>query len=503
MTLTQEKSGNVCTKPYENSEKWVTEWIRCRLNFKYFLQNYVKINDPDRGIIPFEPWPHLLYLIRCFLTHKEIVILKARQLGISWLVAAYALWKSQFYASTQVLLLSQGEKEATKLLDKCRFIYNQLPEYLKLEVRKDQNELMSFPDAHSEIVALPSTVKAGHGYHSSVVIRDELEHHPEAERNFAAVGPSVDAGGQMIDLSTVDKTRADTHFKLRYIGAVSGKNGAFPIFLPWWVRPVREQGLTLKDWFDRIKRKYAPWQVEQEYPETERQALGVLSTRMWFDLVATAEMRLDVLPPVDHDISRKHSGLVKVYKHPVAGRRYCLATDPSSGKEDPHAIIVMDWQTGEEVAESHGRIPAEQVAEIHDDLTRLYNNAYNTFERSGYSGGLFETRLKELRTPNQATSIKGDGTQKAGEFGFWMSHKLRGTILRELEEAVRKHSVRVHNDEAISEFESFIQLEGGEPGPTGGRHDDYVIAWAIVWYIRRFMPMPIMNMKAFPLKETW
>ena len=85
------------------------------------------IKDDLEGVIKFQPWPHLLECLEIFLTHKEVIILKARQIGMSWLVAGYGLWRALFYEGSRVLMLSQGQDEAAALLDKSRFIYMHLP----------------------------------------------------------------------------------------------------------------------------------------------------------------------------------------------------------------------------------------------------------------------------------------------------------------------------------------------------------------------------------------
>ena len=55
----------------------------------YFINNYVKISHPMRGLIPFKTYDFQTELIKDFNDHRFNVILKARQLGISTTTAAY------------------------------------------------------------------------------------------------------------------------------------------------------------------------------------------------------------------------------------------------------------------------------------------------------------------------------------------------------------------------------------------------------------------------------
>ncbi len=454
----------------------------------------MKISDPDKGIIPFEDWPHLLRLLEIFSEHRDVIILKARQLGVSWLVAAYGLWTTLFFESARVLMLSQGEDEATELLDKSRFIHSQLPPFLKLDKGKDQAGLITFPASHSQIRALPSTEKAGHGYSATLVIRDELEHHPYPDENFGAVGPSIDQGGQLIDLSTVNKMKLFTHFKTRYVGAKAGSNTAFPVFLSVMERASRLDGQSFEEWFEIIQKKYPPWQVEQEYPFTEDEALTSLKTRKFFSI---DETYMDVANPITHELSDKYSGLVKIYKLPVVGKKYLVFTDPSDGKEDPHAIIVTD-QFGEQVAESHGKTPADTCAQIHDDLVRLYNNAFNSYELNSRAGGIFSQKLKDLETPNQCPFLEVNGKLNIkGKTGWWTSKTLWNTFIWGLEEAVRLRQITIRNKQCLDEFNQFIVPEGEDPQKTRGGTDDYIDAWSRVWHLRKYLPLGAGKMKSY------
>ena len=52
----------------------------------------VWVADPLKGAIKFQEWPHLLKIIWVLLRKRLVIIVKARQIGISWLLAIYALW---------------------------------------------------------------------------------------------------------------------------------------------------------------------------------------------------------------------------------------------------------------------------------------------------------------------------------------------------------------------------------------------------------------------------
>lgn len=435
-------------------------------------------------------------LISTFESEKEVVILKARQLGISWLVCAFCLWKCLFHENVKVLFLSQGEDEAWDLVSKCRYIWSSLPDFMRISIGHDTKAGIDFPVIGSEIKALPSTAKAGRSTDATIVVRDELEFHPYAAENFSAISPTIDAGGLLIDLSTQDKNVADSHFQERYTRAMNGENGAKFVFLGAELRPTREEGLEFEEWWNlRIIPKYTEWQIENEYPRTLDDALSAPRTRGFFDGDALNDMEQDIQNPITVDDINTHGGMVKLYKMPVVGRRYCVFTDPSDGKDDPHAIVVMDTQSGDGVAESNGKTTADICGRIHDELVRFYNNAYNTNEVNASPGGKCDDTIRDLQTPNRAPFMTPDGKpmlDKDGlvrKYGWWTSPQLKRKMLWGFEEAVRTRMVRIHTKYTLTEFRNFIVPVGDDPQAKRGWHDDTIMAWAGVWQLSKSAPM--------------
>lgn len=479
----------------------------CRNSVTYWFTHYVFIQDRLRGIIRWEDWPYLLNLLDTFTVEKDVVIIKARQLGITWLVAGYVTWKALFTDGAKILLFSQGEVEAWELIDKCKFIWSRLPDYMKLSLDHESRNWLSFAANKSEIKAYPSTEKAGRSTDATIVVRDELEYHPYGKENYSSVRPTIDAGGQLIDLSTINKSTQNSHFHERVRKAQRREGGAKLVFLSWKLRPVRKEGMTIEDWFnDNIKPNYEPWQIEQEYPSKLEDCMSALQTRMFFNKDALDSMQVDCS---DEYLIRSpapqvndFNGVVRVYKLPVPDRKYCIYTDPSGGSEDPFVTVVLDLQTWDTVADAVGKFPVDRAASVHDSLVRSYNNAYNSYEKNAWAGGKFEEHLVNLDTPNQSPFIKPDGTTDDKKHGIWASIQMKRKMLAGLEEAIRSRLVRVHNKEAWNQFNGFIipvNKDGtsGEPMMSIGMHDDFISAYAGAWELMKFAPMMVGSVRSY------
>jgi len=482
--LVQVTSQELTNRQEENLRLRATqlkEWKKCRQSNLYFLKKYGRIRDKIKGIIPWEPWGHLVKYLEWLRQYRFIVVLKAKQIGATWCLGGDNLHLASFLEGANILTLSKGELEAGESLDYSRFIHSQLPPFLRLPLGKNQESLITFPDMHSKLRALPSTEDAGVGFGGATrVVLDEFEYHKYAKQNYSEILPPILAGGQLVIQSTADKLKTNTLFKELYIAAKHGDNNFYPIFFPYDVLPERTE-----EWYDAIDLPAS--QKECRFPRNEREALETLKSRAFFDPIATQAMYGDVVTPLEHELSDKYRGLVRIYRLPSVGRQYCLFSDPSDGKEDPHASIVIDARTGEEVAESHGKIPADQAAQIHDELARFYK-AFNSYEVNAMAGGHFDAKIRELETPNQCHRLKTNGELDESQLGWYTGKAIKNKALWGLEEAVRLRQIIPHSKESIYEMEQFMQPEGEDPQAPQGGHDDYVDAWGRAWMLRKYIP---------------
>lgn len=482
--------------------KVLKELEKCSQSCQYFLTKYALIQDKaTKKIVKWQPWDYLVNLLGDIQNNNELLIAKDRQIGISWFFCLYATWLATFFSNVRVLFLSQGQDEARDLIAKCKFIYNNITGIPLPKCGSDNRDMLDFPVNSSEIKALPSTEKAGRSTDATLVIRDEVEFHEYAEENFSAVGPTVDRGGKLIEMSTLHPYKTDTHFQKRFKDARAGISNAKAIWLSWRLRPL-DDDLTTKygdhDGFRKevLEKKYNRWQLAKEYAESEEEAFSPTRTGSYFDLSSIDDLERDTyLQPIEHDLSKRNPGFVRIYKPPMQGRRYVLFCDPSDGKEDPHALIVMDWRTQEEVACSTGKCPVEWVANIYNDLYKAYNNAFNSFGLTGFAGGAFVKCLESHNVINQYR-------QKKDRIGCWESSNEWKANLILLEAAVRNKQIVVHSKEMIQQMRAFLHPEGGEPEIMRGVHDDFITAWRGVLLLAREMPVGTAKVFSFKYRET-
>ena len=466
-------------------------------------------NQNTQKIEKWQPWDYLLDLIDIIQQYDLIYILKASQLGISWLLSIINLHYATFGDTAKCLLLSQGKTEAQDLLSKVKFIHSRLPDYLKLECDTENREVITMKDGNAEIRALPSTTKAGHGFQGTIVTRDELARHEFARENFRAVARS---GAKLIELSTSNKEEPTNYFQEKtsefyYDTSTTGvtypsglelftnpkKPGQCLVFLGWELRPVRIEALTLQEWWDsRVLPRYTPTEIEEQFPAKITDVFKASAIRGYFEFKALDDMGFDVTHPRPFDGVDTYNGVVRYYKLPQVGRKYVVFTDPSDGVDDPFATGGMDYITGEVVVSATGMEKVDRCAGIHDYLVNLYNKATNSYEYNQSVGGVFGKTLEDLGTPNQAPRRKTDGTIDSDKRGQWVSEQSKTKHIGELAFAIVKRQIVCHDREFMQQAKMVTRGVDniGKLKVVTDRNlsFDWVMMMAGLWQLQKHVP---------------
>ena len=263
-----------------------------RLNHLYTIRD-------ERGMaIPFRmnATQELLYRQ---LSHLNI-ILKARQLGYTWLAAALAVHRSRAGKHAKTLVISQGEFYAQQFLERCKFINaNQIPELRQKVSRLGTNQSELNFTSGGKIQALPSTENAGRSTQASLVIIDEAAFHPYAAANFKAYRPTMADGGQLIMISTSNGPSG--FFYEQWIkNTDQQKRGVTPTMVPRFVPamgPLSRPDRT-EEWYEREREAYVglPQGFASEYPMTPEEAFSQLSGLVYPNFSFTRHFRPDPVP---------------------------------------------------------------------------------------------------------------------------------------------------------------------------------------------------------------
>ena len=115
------------------------EYIKCAKDPVYFMKKYCMIQHPTRGRITFNLYPFQEKTLTLLDKHDRNIILKSRQLGISTLAAGKSLHQMLFNRDTNVLVIATKQDTAKNLVTKVKFMYDELPSWLKIGLLKKTN----------------------------------------------------------------------------------------------------------------------------------------------------------------------------------------------------------------------------------------------------------------------------------------------------------------------------------------------------------------------------
>jgi hypothetical protein len=216
--------------------------------------------------------------IKSISENKLNVILKARQLGITWVVLYYAAHMMLTLEGRTVIGLSQKEDDAKELVRRMEVIFANIPALIQDKSKSpigwtgpvyEKNVLelrIIFPSgAISKFTGMASSPGAGRSWTANLIILDEWAFQPFAEEIFKSGFPTVNrpTGGQVIGLSTIER---GSFFEEVFTNPDNGFN---KIFIAWFEDPRRDDA-----WYANTKKAMGDM-ITQEYPATIEEALTV------------------------------------------------------------------------------------------------------------------------------------------------------------------------------------------------------------------------------------
>lgn len=427
-----------------------SERIKCAISPAYFINEYCQIYDAIIGDwIPFKLWPAQFDVVDKLEEDRLLVILKARQEGLTWLCLAFALWLMLFRPAATVLLFSRRDTEATHMLqERLKRMYDRLPDWLKVKsIEKSSAHEWLFSNG-SAAMAFPTT--AGDSYTASMVLVDEADLVQDLNMLMRAVKPTIDAGGRMILLSRSDKSKPESEFKKIYRAAKQGLNGWGQIFLPWHARPDRDAAWYEAQKLDIQVRTGALDDLHEQYPATDTEALSprVLDKRISPIWLEQCYQEIAPLANIPHK-APSIPGLV-IYAARISNLSYGVGMDPAEGNptSDDSALSVIRIDNGDEVAKLRGKFQPSVFAAYADQIGQYYCNASILPERNNHGHAV----ILWLQDNSPLAILRGHD----GNPGWLSSSKGKALLYDAAADAFRNRETRLHS------FDTFTQLSSIE-----------------------------------------
>lgn len=483
------------------------EIIKCGKDPIYFIKNYVKIEHPTKGLIPFNLFDYQEELIKNYINYRFNIILKSRQIGISELSSAFSTWLLLFRRNKNIVVMANKKDVARNLVRKTTLAIKNIPSWLFLSKLVVENKFSLEFSSGSRIKALATTKDAGRSEAGSLLIIDEAAMIENLDEIWKGIKHVVSTGGSVIMLSSPNGV--GNHFHKTWEGAINKRNDFHPTKLMWWVRPDRvvdENGnYDLIDDPRVIGKKSSSWFIKETKDEDERNTAQELCCSF-------LSSGANVVAPelinyfrerfvVNHARGFGPNNEIYVWREPEEGKKYLISADVATGDgNDFSACHVFEQETMEQVAEYKGKIKEDAYGQLLCDLGRFYNYAILVIEsnkgaltidhvkKSGYESHFYSAK-NSFKDKDMIVNEQLELDYNNHNAGICMTKLNRPVMIKYLEEFLRNKNIIFRSERMMSELDRFI-WKNGRPEAASGSNDDLVIAGAIACFVREVFLKP-------------
>ena len=462
-----------------------------------------------RGRVPLELFDYQQEVLGAFRENRYLVVLKARQLGLTTMAMAYALWMLLFRPGSNIVLVSKNQTTADKALELLDFMYQFLPESIRARGPKVENNAAKhhsyrFPDGMvSQITSYAATKTVAAGQTASLVIWDEAALAEYQEDVLRTLLPTTDAGGSLIVFSTA--RGGHNTFARLFRDAERGENAFKPLFYPWNVSK-----LVSPEDYEAKKRslRSEPWLFYAEYPSSAEEAFRQSGrTRFMnlpdeelcekFPLRGFLEWRGEDVEFV-LDPEGPFRMLPEAIDGPPKGHSAVVSVDPSTGNGGDYTAIVGGWfdEDGRPFRAAFWHSNLTEPTDAADEAAKLGRlfaddkgmDAVMVVEKQGGYGDTIIHELRENLLYQNLYRFTYTGHRKyrtEQAYGFPMTFARRPLVIDALARWVDANSeLMVGIDPLLrQELGAFVIKDDGKMQADSGMYDDMVMATAIWVYV--------------------
>jgi len=460
-----------------SKQEIVKEVVKAGKDPAYFTTNYCKISHPQRGIIPFNAYEYQKDLLKDFNDYRFNVVLKARQLGISTITAAYVVWLMLFHRDKNILVVATKLQTSTNLVRKVKKIMKSLPKWMRIsEISIDNRTSFELYNG-SQIKAASTSGDVGRSEALSLLVIDEAAHVEKLEELWTALYPTLSTGGRCIALSTPNGV--GNWFHKTCVEAESGTNNFFMTTLMWDVHPDRD-----RLWFEKETKNMSRRQIAQELEcnfNVSGETVVHSDDLMWYIEKACE-------PKYRTGFDRNYW----IWEEYNPEKSYMIAADIARGDgADNSAFHVFDLTDLSIAAEYIGKPTPDDYADMLYNVGKEYGDCMIVAENNNIGFAVLK-KLLDKGYNNIYHSAKGSHDyvdpitaqwQTNAIPGFTTSTKTRPLIIAKMEEFMRNKLIKLYSNRLISEMKTFI-WHNGRPQAMRGYNDDLIMSLAIGCWVR-------------------
>ncbi len=456
------------------------EYLKCASDPVHFMKKYCFIQHPQRGRIQFALFPFQEKVLNLFQENPYSMVLKARQLGISTLVAGFSLWLMIFHKDKNILCIATKQDTAKNMVTKVKFMYENLPSWLKIDA-DENNKLNLRLKNGSQIKATSAASDAGRSEAVSLLLIDEAAFIENIGEIWASAQQTLATGGGCIALSTPYGT--GNWFHQTWVRAENKENDFLPIKLPWFVHPERDQA-----WRDRQDELLGDPRMAAQECDCDFSTSGDI---VFYPEYIEFYEKTYIKEPLERRGTDRN---LWVWEPCDYSRTYMVLADVARGDGKDHsAFHIIDVENNVQVAEYKGQLGTKEYGHLLVGVATEYNEALLVIENNsigwstiqtvidrGYTNLYYSPKSGEVRADSYFEQYMDTSKMTPG---FTMSSRTRPMIISKFQESLSDKGVTFQSKRLLEEMRTFI-WKNGRPEAQQGYNDDLVMSFAMGQYMR-------------------
>lgn len=217
----------------------------------------LRIKHPTKGKISFELYDFQVELLKKFISKNHLVLLKSRQLGLTELTAAYALYIALTKPNSIIWYITDRSTHNTSFINRIYYSHSNIEDK---QINIDRRTRYTLKFDNGSIIDASNGTDIVHRTNADLVIIDEAAWIKGLDDILASVIPCAN-NNKIIIQTTPSYYFSPFHKFWERITPIIGHRKIYErIQLPWTVHPERDS-----EWYHSVKRVMTPSKFAMEY----------------------------------------------------------------------------------------------------------------------------------------------------------------------------------------------------------------------------------------------
>lgn len=459
----------------------VAEYRKCKKDPKYFIKNYVKIQDLERGFVYFDLYDFQNDMLDIFHTNRMSIFNCCRQIGKTTIVAGYILHYMIFNSEKSVAIVAHQRDQAKEILERIQRAFETLPLWIQPGVRTYNKTSMRF-DNGSKVLAAASGSSSVRGKSFSLLYVDEMAFIDDIETFWEATYPTVASSFTSKVIITSTPNGMGNLFHQLWLKAnhrdKSQRSTFIPYQIDWTAVPRKDPDRKLSN--EEYAKQWKQDQINNTSEDAFKQEYMCLflgSTNSLINGSTLSILDSSVIPPI-HSTA---DGFM-AYEEPKPQHIYVITIDTAHGTGgDSSAFSVFDVTNKpfRHVAKyKNNQVDSTFYASIVHYYAKNYNNAWTLCETNDI--GILVAKILFEALEYEYIIMTND-THK---IGIRMTSVVKNVGCVAMKNLVESNTLNIVDADTVYELSTF-EKQNNSYAAALGKHDDLAMTLVIFGWLTR------------------